>query len=397
LIVTAYIYIYAPQPSIMIRQRRRSAVAKPASPNAAPTSPTRLHRLWLQSRTLDGVTQRPLTARRLDRANLKVCLALLRFEVTAIFKMFGKTNRLVLGRYIIGELVVALAPAAKVSTMASLMNLVQETLSSTSPVSPYLVAWHAVLTLAAYSAGQILPTLARHDSGEMKRSLDQVIQIDYIRRKLSLDIPVSVDPIISALARESAVFAGFEYMEFDLPGGDNDGFYSDGPFSLLRDTFFAVLISLIEFASTATLLSIICLDIIQNPVLGFWTSLAWITVVLVLAFLPIVLGSLVSALISVSLGTPRIRSSDHDHGFWMRREGIKSLIQDTTNREEIVLFGLAEWIASKWSAVNHLQKRREDDSRTWEWKNALQQLVQESGQVVFYVSARLPTRLLFMG
>ena len=52
-----------------------------------------------------------------------------------------------------------------------------------------------------------------------------------------------------------------------------------------------------------------------------------------------------------------------------------------------MLFGLAEWIASKWSAVNHLQKRRQDDSRTSEWIGALQGLVQESGQVVFYVSA----------
>ena len=381
----------------MIRQRRRPAVAKPASPNAAPTSPTRLHRLWLQSRTLDGVTQRPLTARRLDRTNLKICLALLRFEVTAIFKMFGKTDRLVLGRYIAGELVVALTPAAKVSTMASLMNLVQETLSSTSPVSPSLVAWRSIMALGAYSADRVLPTLTRPDFDEIRRTLDQSMQIDYIRLKLSLDIPTSVDPVVSALSKEAAVFTGFQYMELTDPDGSRDGFFEDGPFSFLQGTIFSVLVSSLEFISTATLLSYICLDVVRDPSLGLWTSIAWITMVLLLAFLPIVFSSLISALIPTSLGPAKTHLLEQDHAYWIRREGIKHLIQNTTNREEIVLFGLAEWIASKWSAVNHLQKRRQDDSRISEWKGALQGLVRESGQVVFYVSAWHSNRLLIMG
>ena len=186
-------------------------------------------------------------------------------------------------------------------------------------------------------------------------------------------------------------------MEHTGADGSRDGFFEDGPFSFLQSTIFSVLVSCLEFISTATLLSYICLDVVRDPSLGLWTSIAWITMVLLLAFLPIVSSSLISALIPMSLGPAKTHLLEQDHAYWIRREGIKHLIQNTTNREEIVLFGLAEWIASKWSAVNHLQKRRQDDSRISEWKGALQGLVRESGQVVFYVSAWHSNRLLIMG
>lgn len=346
--------------------------------------------IWLESRIADdGSIQRPLTPRRFDRPNLFRCLKLARLEVGPLLRLFRHTDRRTLLRYTAAQVVTALAPAAKVSTMASLMNLVQDSLSAKTPASPLMVGQYALVTLLAYSANRIVQTSVSADRDRIESTMDASMQIDYIRRKLSLSIPTSVDPLISAMSKEAAVFAGFENMQFDLPDGNSDGFYANGPFGMLQATVISIIRSLLEMVSTATLLSIICLDIIRNPALGTMASPIWTTIVLVLAFLPILSDSLTTVLFSSRLAAKSARSYRQEGiGFWVHRDGIRTLIQDTKNREEIVLFGLADWIASKWRTITELAVRQGQANRSLHWKETFQELVQESGQVIFYVGGQ---------
>ena len=392
----------------MIR-RRKGSLSKPAEASSkdkqSPSSFTIESRsevadLWLRSRQIGtngvegsaGATvtpryRKPLIQRPLNRTTLKIALRLAQLECRPLWLILRRTDSKLLKRYLLTQILVSLAPAAKVQAMASLLNLVQASLSGPNgPISYVEIAVHATFALIAGSLGRVLPMINGDDVAEIKRTLDQSIQIEYIRRKLSMDIPTAVDPYVAALAKEAGVFSGFAMMEFQSPDGTLEGFFHEGLFEFLQDTVFAVLISTIEFISVSALLMIVCLDVARNPELSMVAVVVWITLILVLASLPIIYGVISATLENASSSTKEQRSSRIDAP-WIKTADLRRTIQDVQNREEIVLFGLANWIADRWyelcQEVDGYHVRRRES----QWKDVMQESFQDSGQVIFYVSS----------
>jgi hypothetical protein len=392
----------------MIRRRKAASSRQPELDTGNKTASdapiiqlrSEIAELWLKSRETVtnikddpagvAVTQqyrKPLTQRPFNKRNLKIALRLARLECRPIYHILCRTDTKRLKRYLLTQILVSLAPAAKVQAMASLLNLVQRSLSNPNePISYAEIGARATLALFFGSLGRILPMLIEDDVAGIQRGLDESIQIEYIQRKLSMDIPTAVDSYVADLAKEAGVFSGFAMMEFESVDGTVEGFFHHGLFDFLRSSVFAVFISAIEFVSVSGLLVIVCLDVARNPDLSIMAVVAWIALILVLAFLPIIYG-----ILHTFWGHPApdsmVQETQRERLTWIKLEDLRQNVLHVKGREEIVLFRLADWMATRWSRViqglNKARIRRRDS----QWKDMLQHSIQESGQIVFYVSS----------
>ena len=392
----------------MIRRRKGSVSAQPGGTiegkqsSSTPTLQPRseIADLWLRSRetgTYDGedsagtaITKqyrKPLTQRPFNKVNLKIALRLARLECRPLWSMLRRTDSKRLKRYLLTQTLVSLAPAAKVQAMASVLNLVQSSLSHPDQPVPYVeIAVHVTFALVTGSLGRVLPLMIADDTANLQQSLDESFQVEYIQRKLSMDIPTAIDPYVAAATYEAGVFSGFALMEMIGPGGTSEGFYYRGVFGFLEQTILSLVKSVFEFASVSGLLGIVCLDIARNPETSILALVAWIPLILVLAFLPIISGIVQALLIPSSTAPLTGQESPREQSAWIRQADLRQTVSEAKDREEIVLFDLANWISSRWRQLCKEMAEFQAKRRTGECDSMIQSSIEESGQVVFYVS-----------
>jgi ABC-type multidrug transport system fused ATPase/permease subunit len=323
-----------------------------------------------------GATPRPL-----NKCSIRTALRITRLVWKPMLDLCTAHYGYRLKGYIFLEVLSSLVPVLKIRTMAWLLDLVQMSLSHPDSVPVKAIIWYSLIALAACSLETILPDQISRNANEIERVVDEAIQVQFILRKLSLDIPTAIDPYMSALVREAAVFAGFDHMEVITADGERDIMYSEGAFAFLRRNVLPALTSIAEIISTSTLLVSICFEIGRDPSLTMLAALLWITFVVILAFLPLIADTIAAFLFPAD----PINTTAGLYGHEIRKDGLRRLVSDAQNREEIVLFRLGPWIASRWLSACSLAARRTHRRRARRFRSTAKALIQQSGQVIFYV------------
>lgn len=270
----------------------------------------------------------------------------------------------------------------------------------------------AGLSLVISAGNSILDFISTSNNVIVKHHVDHEVEKLYMSSQLSLDIPTLSDPTISALIYEAGCFAGFESRS-SRPGMGNtltDRVRSrGGPFVTLSGLLSSVTISVEVITASALLFRTLSSTIEQmqasamdrdaaSLVFGILTKSA---ILLVLCFLPSVL-SLSSTLFSLSVpiksvrprpgklkGNPGISESEsqarRDTNFAIQH--VKVLGKNGAYKQEVVLFGLKDWILEKWEELVQLQMETEMAHRSrLGWMLVSFRVSEEAVQTAFLVS-----------
>lgn len=200
----------------------------------------------------------------------------------------------------------------------------------------------------------------------------------YLQAQLSLSLPSMSNTFLSALMFEGGIFAGFEHRT------DRNGmsYMSGGPFNTLKSTFNLLTI----VTEVITQVSLLLRTLFRGS-----TSLNSSSILLILLALAPSAFRLVG-----SIAFRRHSNKDHRVGWLKRRQAeqeVKDLGRKRDYKQEIVLFGLKDWVLGKWDEVARMQAGEIDLNRG---RNGFVELClglgQHSVQTAFYVSCAVSAR-----
>ncbi len=405
---------------------------EPPSSHAVLTSPTA--KLWLESRrvsaSLPGRSahgtstthtrtptlnppgeDRPLTLR-----TVRIALALVPLLWARFALLFWTEHRARLALFVLGRLVKGVLPAFKIWAASRLLDTVQASFADAargaSQIDTADVLARAGVSLAASASSTVFAFLTSSNDGVVRQYLNHHVERLYLAAQLSLDIPVLSDPLVGALMYEAGCFAGFERRE--ARPGRMIRMGTRGPFATLNG-FFQTLTSGIEVGSQAWLLwrtlhqatKDVAIEGVTSTPRAFPYNMVPIPsqslLLIFLSFLPS-LFSIFSTLSSLSF-TPSaldvftsdrkgIRKGNKKNWQTMRKEEqfIKDLGRNGAYKNEVVLFGLADWVLDKWDVLRREQIatgiERERGAGYWQlgWG-----VGQEAVQTLFYALLALRT------
>lgn len=310
--------------------------------------------------------------------------------------LFWQRHPLRLVAFLVGKLVKGVLPAFKIWAAAALLDLVQESFVGASmqkPVDEGKVIRVAVVSLLASAGTTIFNFLSSTNDTLVRQYLTHHVESLYMAAQLSLDIPTLSYPFVSALMYEAGCFAGFESRNMRPgAGGPRGKMMGDrrrsrpSPFATLS-TFFSTLTTFVEVFSAASLLAQTLRQAIQDDprILqpkhldrGFpYSFLPSESLLLILfAFLPATL-SILGTFITLALPTRSShtfnlfsrsgkisrRAAKQGSTTWLETardlQDVRDLGRNGAYKQEVVLFGLKNWVLGKWEALREVQMREE--------------------------------------
>jgi hypothetical protein len=173
----------------------------------------------------------------------------------------------------------------------------------------------------------------------------------FLHAQLSLSIPSMSSTYISALMYEAGVFAGFEYRNTR----SNMKTRSGGPFETLQSTFSLITIIVEVITQIYLLLSTI------SSSSTTWNASSFILLSLSLA--PTILRLAGSWMIGAGRNS---RGRGGGRSWRLKRQeewDIRRLGKQGEYKQEMVLFGLKNWVMGKWEGVKLEQMREQEDAK----------------------------------
>ncbi|KAJ9095825.1 hypothetical protein QFC19_007440 [Naganishia cerealis] len=394
-------------------ETKQHVVKAPPPTSTAAVSP--IAALWLRSRQPTASTgttflppgeDRPLTP-----ATVKLAIHLIPLLWKDFAALFWQRHPVRLVAFLLGKLVKGVLPSFKIWAAAALLDLVQESFVSAAqakPVDQAHVLQLAAVSLLASAGNTIFNFVSSTNDTLVRQYLTHHVESLYLSAQLSLDIPTLSDPLVSALMYEAGCFAGFESRHArpsTTAGGPMGKMMGGGkrrsrpsPFTTLS-TFFSILTTSVEVFSAGSLLARTLRQAVRDDPMILQRRDATrpfpynilpseSLLLIVLAFLPACL-SIIGTFFALSLptghsGASRASStSEIQNNFsrsekWKRKAAQKSSAPTTTWQEtlwdiqdvrdlgrngaykqEVVLFGLKDWVLAKWEGLREVQMRDE--------------------------------------
>ncbi|KAJ9111558.1 hypothetical protein QFC20_002531 [Naganishia adeliensis] len=317
--------------------------------------------LWLLSRrSATGKVNAPGEDRTMGISTIKLAFQLVPLVWKDFVALFWQRHPLRLVAFLIGKLVKGVLPTFKIWSAAALLDLVQESFvgaSQQKPVDEGKVIRLALISLVASAGNTIFNFVSSTNDTIVRQYLTHHVESLYMSAQLSLDIPTLSDPFVSAL------MPGAGGGPTARMGGKRRS--RPSPFATLS-TFFSTLTTTVEVFSAASLL----LRTLRQAVLDDPKILQPKATNRPFPFNVLPSESLLLIILPSSL--PPSPSSARK---WKRKGARQSSttwqetlrdIQDVREfgwngayKQEVVLFGLKDWVLGKWEGLREVQMQEE--------------------------------------
>ncbi|KAJ9121512.1 hypothetical protein QFC22_002130 [Naganishia vaughanmartiniae] len=366
--------------------------------------------LWLQSRqSATGKLLPPGEDRAITLSSIRLALRLIPLLWADFAALFWQRHPLRLVAFLVGRVVKGVLPAFKIWAASALLDLVQESFVTAAQqtkeeVDRGHVLRLAVISVLASAGNTVFNFLSSTNDTLVRQYLTHHVESLYLSAQLSLDIPTLSDPFVGALMYEAGCFAGFEPRQMRAGGGGPMGKMMGGggrrrsrpsPFTTLS-TFFSTLTTSVEvFSAAGLLVKTLGQAVRDDP--GIWKSrgagkpFPWnlmpseSLLLILCAFLPAML-SIAGTFFTLSLpaasgGAGKISRK----GKWKPKkpsstaagksttspasvtwqetlrelQEVRDLGRNGAYKQEVVLFGLKDWVLGKWEGLRELQMQEE--------------------------------------
>ncbi|KAG8859725.1 hypothetical protein FRB96_004299 [Tulasnella sp. 330] len=310
--------------------RKSKKVLSPSWSSYIIKSPADRLAAWEASRTdAEGVpTQPPGHCHPLTRQNIILALRLAPWTIIELSVMFWKVAGVKLVLFLFGRIWAGLVPAWQSVALANLWTCAQDTLLYPERRDVGRILRLTLIHIVAAHHKQILELFddpARYSLS----AIDEEVEYLYLKAQLAMDIPALSDPRTSALTFEAGAFAGFERRVAIM------GFEQMSGASSQIQEFTGVLTTVITlFSGSALLFGTI------------WQSSGGTFNTKSLFFIIMMFASPLLGFIEPGRTAPRWLLH------WNKRD-IQAMGSNGQYKQEILLFGLADWVMGKWrTAVN---------------------------------------------
>ncbi|KAG8904991.1 hypothetical protein FRB99_000905 [Tulasnella sp. 403] len=229
-----------------------------------------------------------------------------------------------------------LMPAWHEVMLARLLDCVQEAMSSSAPVDKAHIAQLVLWNLVAAHSEKLLKVFLRYNTRTASHKINECIELMYLKTQLVLDIPMLSDTKVASLLKEAQAFAGFDTSQ-----------------RLLEQSPAEQLIKLTRLMRTVVSISshsTVMLTRVMGTTRGSTSLSSFIFIFL--SFLPSLLG----------LFTIMARNLTVFSGY-LKRKAKREILQLGGNgqyKQEILLFGLADWVIGKWRGAHEFEKLQEE-------------------------------------
>lgn len=203
--------------------------------------------------------------------------------------------------------------------------------------------------------------------------INYIMEKAYLQAQLSLSIPSMSSPYLSALMYEAGVFAGFENPT-DRYGRMS---HSGGPFQALQSTFALITITVEVITQIALLLRTLASagtkELNSSSIILISLSLAPSAIRLV-------------GIWSLTTATKGSKRDAWRKAREQERE-IKDMGRKGNYKQEVVLFGLKDWVLDKWDGLKLAQIKEQEETKAQATGVELTLgLGQQGVETMFYVS-----------
>ncbi|KAG9042468.1 hypothetical protein FS837_010826 [Tulasnella sp. UAMH 9824] len=317
---------------------------------------------WEASRLMpDGPPLPASYSRPLTRHNLGIALRLAPVTLAEVMLLYWNAAGFGLVLYLFGNMVTGMLPAWHAVTLANLLDCVQDTLASNGPIDKHRIVKLALTNLFAAQAERILDALLYYNNQNVRYNIDEKIEYLYLKSQLTLDIPTLSDDRVAPLLTEAGAFAGFESFT------SSNGQYAKSP-SRQMVALTDMLRDIVALVSRSSVVIHTVLGTTKQGKFSFSTILF-----LFMSFLPSLLGFLTVV--------------NHHWGRFflppMTKREIHELGRNGQYKQEILLFGLADWVMEKWRQANDLTRQERDMARDDLWKTCVS-MARDSVESVCY-------------
>lgn len=358
--------------------------------------------LWVQSRkSSTGTLLPPGDDRAITLSAIRIALRLIPLLWADFAALFWQRHPLRLVAFLVGRVVKGVLPAFKIWAASALLDLVQESFVNAAqqqakPVDRAQVLRLAAISVLASAGNTVFNFLSSTNDTLVRQYLTHHVESLYLSAQLSLDIPTLSDPFVGALMYEAGCFAGFEPRQMRPGGRGPMGKMFGGkrgsrpsPFTTLS-TFFSTLTTSVEVFSAAGLLLRTLRQAVRDdpeilssrgPGKPFpWNMMPSESLLLILcAFLPAAL-SIVGTFFTLSLPAAGGGGKISRSGKWKPKktakgksaapsitwqetlrelQEVRDLGRNGAYKQEVVLFGLKDWVLGKWEGLRELQMAEE--------------------------------------
>lgn len=305
---------------------------------------------WEASRlTGDGPPLPASYARPLSGRNISIAIRLAPVTLAELVLLYWNAAGFGLILYLLGNVVTGMLPAWHAVTLANLLDCVQDTLASNGPIDKHRIVKLALLNLFAAQAERILDALLYYNNQNVRYNIDEKIEYLYLKSQLTLDIPTLSDDRVAPLLTEAGAFAGFESFT------SSNGQYAKSP-SRQMVALTDMLRDIVALVSRSSVVIHTILGTTKNGKFSLSTMLF-----LFMSFLPSLLGLLTIV-------------NHHWSRFFlppMTKREIHELGRNGQYKQEILLFGLGDWVMEKWKQANELTREERDMARDDLWKTGV--------------------------
>ncbi|KAG9015907.1 hypothetical protein FRB90_004217 [Tulasnella sp. 427] len=318
---------------------------------------------WEASRlTVDGPPLPAGYSRPITKTNLAIAVRLAPATLTELVILYWNAAGFGLVLYMLGNVVTGMLPAWHAVTLANLLDCVQDTLASNGPIDKHRIVKLALLNLFAAQAERLLDALLYYNNQNVRYNVDEKIEYLYLKSQLNLDIPTLSDDRVAPLLTEASAFAGFDAFT------SSNGQYVKSP-SRQMVALTDILRDLVALVSRSSVVIHTILGTTKQARFSLSTFLFLFT-----SFLPPLLGLL-------TVG------GHHFFGRFfmppMTKREIHELGRNGQYKQEILLFGLADWVMEKWRQANDVARQERDMARDDVWSTGVR-MVRDSVETVCY-------------
>ncbi|KAJ9096006.1 hypothetical protein QFC21_005370 [Naganishia friedmannii] len=384
-----------------IAERPRQILQAPTPTQGSSVSPTAA--LWIQSRqSSSGKLLPPGEDRAITLSCIRLALRLIPLLWADFAALFWQRHPLRLVAFLVGRVVKGVLPAFKIWAASALLDLVQESFVNAAqhqqkPIDRGHVLRLAAISVLASAGNTVFNFLNSTNDTLVRQYLTHHVESLYLSAQLSLDIPTLSDTFVSALMYEAGCFAGFEPRQMRAGGGGPMGKMMGGkrksrpsPFTTLS-TFFSTLTTSVEVVSAAGLLvKTLRQAVHDDPEIWKskgagkpfpWSLMPSEPLLLILcAFLPAML-SIVGTFFTLSLPAAGGGGKITRSGKWKPKktssgkpgastsitwqetlrdiQEVRDLGRNGAYKQEVVLFGLKDWVLGKWESLRERQMAEE--------------------------------------
>ncbi|KAG8904990.1 hypothetical protein FRB99_000904 [Tulasnella sp. 403] len=259
----------------------------------------------------------------------------------------------------LSPIIFGILPAWTAVTTSALLDCAQQAMTPSTPVDTTPVVRKAFWALVASHSGTLLSSLLSSRRRKALRNIEESIELStstqcmvsklmsdsyvnhnryiYLKSHLVLDIPTLSNPKIAPLLMEAGVFAGFEM------GRAGRGRYVGSP-SMWLD-------------STTNLMTTV-VSVVSNATVMFTTVLRTTSGSITLSSLIFVLMSFIPSLLGLFATTPRQAPPPPDS--IITKGEIRQMGGNGQYKQEILLFGLADWVMDKWQEFREYRRSQQD-------------------------------------